>query len=371
MRKIYNILFIVLITCPLIMTLTGTGFDPTKENKDIKKFEEISTDNPKKILNEFTTYFNDHFAFKNSFLDVKSDFINKVFNGPFSTESAAIGEDNFLFYSKSGFIPHYTKRTNNDSLTLKWLSVKRKQHYNFCKKQNIIYLSTIFPDKHSIYPEKLPFFFKSAIKSEMSLEEKFNYKMKDNLWNLDLFEILKKKKDLELIYRKMDTHWNDLGAYFGYEAIMNRLYLITRDSSCLPLKLTDYEKFTTTHTQRDLVKHIHPSQFFLENDSVLRIRKQRNTAEPYNCLICKNKISYASKNPQAKSKLKLLFIGDSYGISCRKFFEDHFSEFIHFRYSPYELNLAFDTVQIKQFNPDIIIHGHVQRYTTIYEKKSN
>ena len=128
-----------------------------------------------------------------------------------------------------------------------WEQVIRQRHC-WLNNQNIDYLFTMAPTKALVYPELLPqvlLDIKSKHQSKPRIELLDAHLQKaDDLPVLNLTPTLIKAKELQdypkLFYRT-DFHWNYLGAYYAYKAIVDELALLAPEHDLSPIALTDFD----------------------------------------------------------------------------------------------------------------------------------
>ncbi len=99
----------------------------------------------------------------------------------------------------------------------------RKQVY---ASQGIVYIFAVAPNKETIYPEFLPAEITKSdegtpferLRAYMAAHSDFEI--------LDLSLALAAAKPHHRLYHKTDTHWNHIGAYAAYQAIMEKVQLV-------------------------------------------------------------------------------------------------------------------------------------------------
>jgi hypothetical protein len=98
-----------------------------------------------------------------------------------------------------------------------------EQYRDWFAQRGIKFLFVVAPDKQSIYPEYLPSWM-NKVSSETKLDQFFAYmKMHSTVDVLDLRQTLLENRSMEPLYLKTDSHWNQLGAFFAYQRLVNEL----------------------------------------------------------------------------------------------------------------------------------------------------
>lgn len=172
---------------------------------------------------EMDTWFSDHF-FGRKFIITFYDHLLYWISPAKERAHLLVGKDGWLFSPNSGEVANFQ---NNNLFTEKQLASVGSYLTsidNWCKKHNKDFYFFIAPNKSRVYPEYFPFARKVRPDSESRTVQLVNYLEKNTpvkvIYPLD---DLKAKKEKELLYWKSDTHWNLLGAYYGYVALMKAM----------------------------------------------------------------------------------------------------------------------------------------------------
>ena len=176
---------------------------------------------------EFEKYYNDNFGLRSLLVNWNSKIKIDYFKVSSDPESVLFGADGYLFHnSKSDSI--YQSYSNQKLITeadLERIYKKQLGFKNTFAKSGIKYIVGFFPNKHSIYPEKLPFSMKLQIQKDTSFASKIvSYFDERNFQIIDVREDLLNGKDQGQLYLKFDTHWNALGAHVAYQAFFEQTF---------------------------------------------------------------------------------------------------------------------------------------------------
>ncbi|MGN0192958.1 MAG: DHHW family protein [Candidatus Gastranaerophilaceae bacterium] len=156
---------------------------------------------------------------------MRESFINHnnfklLFSSNWQTKNVIKGKSNWLFLGWPESIESYSNsrlfsQEELDSITGYLSSVN-----DYCKKNNKKFYFFITPDKSNIYQEFYPDRIKKI--SKTSKTEQLIEHLKNNSEITVIYpqsKLIRHKKE-SLLYWKSDTHWNSLGAYYGYEELM-------------------------------------------------------------------------------------------------------------------------------------------------------
>lgn len=230
MVKKVNIIFISLVFIILMLPCLSmmSGLEPSvsiTENRRLSTFAgtDFSLRSILKYPKTFSTYFDDNYGFRKFFSHLHLKLMVKGLEVPIIKEMI-IGQGNWIFWGGDHIIeryrsPHPLGVDELDRLT----RIHRKQ-YQYCSEKGIPYLFVTPPNKFTVYPEYLPDFLKTKNKRVSHSDQLFAYLEEHT--EIDLVNLkdplLNAKKDGK-IYFESDSHWNDMGAFYGYREIMKKI----------------------------------------------------------------------------------------------------------------------------------------------------
>lgn len=231
------------------------------------------------------------------------------------------------------------------------------------KENNASFKFVVFPNKHSIYGDNIGF--------DTSLDSYSYYNSHANVLRSDMtsyFRKLKDKIDHDL-YFKTDTHWNDLGAFYGYQYIMSETLNENYNKLAYDTKFTSID-----HYGGDLARFLNITEYVSDtnisvankfDEKVIRINLATNEMSNENIQgkINNSEIREPIKviNKYAINTLKVLWLHDSFGGAMSPYMHLTFSEVTHQHY-----NYAFNDISkfeklVKDVRPDIVILSGVER----------
>ena len=329
--EVYPSVFSVLILVMLILFISKPGVSLTS----------VSTD----------------FRWRSNLIGLYSSFRFRIGDRVYNT--AVVGKDSWIFYTGSNSVQDYQKTDGLDKNTFTVLTGKLSQLSQKLKEEGKILLIVIPPNKSTIYPQYMP--DEIPVLGEQSRLDQFVEQMRlnDSTNIIDLRPVLLNASRMQDVYFKVDTHWNDVGAYYGYREILS--FLSRYDSRLVPHPLSDYEYVR----QGDLINPDLPlvlgiptiseeyqtlvPKFSAQRTHVLNIR-----------LLDGGYISHVTGEDSELPRL-LVFHDSFYSAraSLSHFMEPHFSEIteILFIQDPKIWSLDW----IRQTNPDIVIIEIVER----------
>lgn len=234
-----RVAFIVVCALCLILPLVGMLWAPTTqttENRNLAELPSLEQDGSinAEFLSELGTYFEDHFAYRNELVTANAKL--RAALGTSATNSVIIGDDGWLFYG--GTTAGYVGKGRLTEQEIDNLAFDFSLIQGYCNANDANFALAIVPNKNSIYPEKMPFYFgKAADGAQLDdLNSKLN---EEKVNNVDLYALLKDAKEgspESSLYYKLDTHWNQRGALLACEDLLDVLgrYEASKELASIP-----------------------------------------------------------------------------------------------------------------------------------------
>jgi alginate O-acetyltransferase complex protein AlgJ len=305
---------------------------------------------------QFEAFYNDHFGFRGTLIAWRNRMEVSLFKES-PTPLVVIGKEGWLFYAGDSAnqesIKDYEGLLPLSSDTLQSMRTSLDERKLWLAKQGIGYLFVVVPNKHTIYPEYLR--STRTVHVETRLDQFVTYMNQHSFRDyIDLRETMTGAKTLGILYYKIDSHWNMLGAWVAQHKILERLSENFPVSSVKPLsefKISHFNK-----TAGDLTNMLGVSAAFLDDDILLQAREPRRAPSrtPY--------VSGALKGFATEVKddrlPRVLVFGDSFmDVYLADFLAEHFRKAIFLR-SP------FDPTLVQREKPDLVITETAERYLT-------
>ena len=224
MNKLHHTVLIIVFAIVLLAGLLGTFFkwdfdEPDSENRRLADAPDFKHTPFKDWPEELEAYFNDHFGFRNTFIRRHWKIMRKIEK----SNQVIFANEGWLFFNTPIIIQDYLGNKNPDSKKKDRVTASLQSRIDWLKKRNIEFLFVLVPNKISLHQEHLPNQLKElqGKSNRECLIETFDGRFDKNM--LDLLPLLSHKKTGLDLYLKTDTHWNDLGAFFAHEAIIEIL----------------------------------------------------------------------------------------------------------------------------------------------------
>lgn len=170
----------------------------------------------------YENYFNDQFPFRKDLFLINSLLCYYMFNQTPLPGEVELGKHGWLFFDQKESVVYNGTFTLTDadiSLLVKQL---HEQAVDYAKKGIRFYIA-FPPIKPEIYPENLPVDFRRSPKGTVTERIVKAIKQDSLLKYIDIKEALLRAKGHGRLFNLTDNHWNAIGAFYGYEEIINTI----------------------------------------------------------------------------------------------------------------------------------------------------
>ena len=349
MKKIKNIvitIFMVLILLPLAFFNWEKDFISKIDNRKLTNFPSLETINTDTV-ETFNKYLSDRLGFREEMITWYSDIHLKMFHTLVHPDYI-YGEDDYIFfdiYQKS-----YNEHTDKFVQTIQKVA-------KYVESRGAKFYILINPEKTSVYTDKLP---KGTNYNRLWLDQVENRLSEANIQWIDNIDILKEKKKTELVYNKQYDvgHWNDNGAFYGTN---NLLEWISKD---FPKVRPHYKDDFTIGEE---FEQYLPTSKIEVNEMVpvyeLKNKDYIDLTEEFDSLVKRdyqqNHFSYIKNESESSNLPNVLVFQGSYLNGREKFLADRFKEYmaVHNYENIFDVDYYFNI-----FQPDIVVF-EVAEYT--------
>lgn len=304
--------------------------------------------NPQQYVTKFKSYLSDHFPLKFELTKTNSVIHLELFNESVKRQNVFIGKDDFWFPALLGIEEDLEGKSRFGLQELYNLRKNILERSLYLKKKGIKYYLVLCPNKHTVYPDKLPD-YKQALLKEKRSDQLVKYLEGDtNLNILDLRTALIDARDSiqQDLFYKYDIHWNQLGAFIGYYNIMQTVQSDSFQEK--PLELNDFELSEYYTDRADMANMFAVQDLYKRKEIGLEYKKQLPSV--MNKYIGVQKMIL--ENPEKEQKL--LMFRDSYGVDLIPLLKNHFGRIVAI------WDQSFDISLIEKEKPDIVIQQLVE-----------
>ena len=224
--------FLLLLFVPIIqMSFNVLPDYKASDNREMAKMPELSIVSltaVKQFTQDYEIYFNDNFGLRNSLIRINA-LINFHLLNKSPVPDVVIGKNGWLFYNsaKDGVnLPDFMGSVPFSADDIKSIEIKMKTLQEEFRKRKIVFVVALAPSKHTIYPEMLPDEVLSK-KGKLTRADQIDEVLpRIGVRFVDLRNELTREKESNKIplYYLTDTHWNNLGAFYGYQRLADAIH---------------------------------------------------------------------------------------------------------------------------------------------------
>ena len=236
-QKILIGLFIGSLILPgAVWAAFSNNFDTeNNENRELAAFPEVSLASVAEFPQQFEAYYKDHVPFKNDLVKFGNFIDTQIFRNT-KIGDVVIGKDNWLFYlpSKEGenAMADYQKTNLYTDGECRQISGKIEKVRDWLSEHGVEkFHYYVAPSKETLYPEYMPDKPKVIGIGDSRMETFARYMKENSDVEFDfLADYLDQYSEKYQLFRKYDTHMNNLGGYITNEKIVKDM-----TGECLPI----------------------------------------------------------------------------------------------------------------------------------------
>lgn len=346
MKKSFIMAFIgIILLIPVSFIFLKSHIDTNNyENRELAAFPKFSDVGIERYPQAIDDYVTDNFPYKNQFVAINSLTNVDIFNDN-PTSNTIKGKGGFIFYTgeEGEALSQYkgTLKYSDDeinSIVDNLISTKEYLEERGCR-----FVLFITPNKERMYKEYMPDNIKVVdnICNTDQLLAALDGTGIDVIFAYDTLNEYRTNNPDKLLYYKLDTHWNDLGAYIGTKALLARI----------GVEIPEYEFEKSNYSSYDLA-----------NYAGLRTVLE-GTDESYvpvnlvnDCEVEKEEMDeqFIYHNT-GKNDLRFMMVRDSFAIAMRQYLGNTFNEcnMPHINY--------FENSMVDEFLPDVFVYEACER----------
>lgn len=355
----YAVLFLIILLIPFAWPLDPDNDTDNLEKRKLAEKPIFNFNDIEGYPKKFESYFDDNFGLRSALINWGSLIKIKYFKSSNNLDKVALGKDNWLFLSGSfdNILNDFSRKNLYSKEELVSLITIWELREKYLASKNIRYYKAFWPNKHSIYAEKLPLVIRIQPLDTLSrIDQVIKYlnESKSSVKLVDVRGELKDKKKEAQLYYKHDTHWNEYGAFVASSKLIN---VIANDYPQVePININDFRVDWSTIYGGGLTNMLgikNNKDYKDEKPSFLPLKEEANS---YVALSTEGfpKGTIISNNDKCSNDLTVLIFRDSFTSSMIKFLSPHFNKSIYI-WSYYNPTI------VEKVNPDIVIEAYVER----------
>ena len=252
---IYCIAFFLIISLPLLgMPFAEQSSSEKRELSAVPSLRQEDGSWNDRFFADTDTYLSEHFAFRSQLVTALSTVKDKVFQTS-AEETIIIGRDGWLFFSKT--LDDYTGRQRLTDSDIGRIAKTADLINEYVTSTGAKLQFFIAPNKNTLYAQQMPYYYRRGT-SATNLQ-RLNTALADRAYYCNVLALL--QKESRQTYHQLDSHWNNLGAAIGFDAVMDAFGLSHTDYLSLPYQLKN------THAG-DLDRMLYPTGTRLDEQIV-------------------------------------------------------------------------------------------------------
>ncbi len=354
MCYVYIAVFFAVLLIPLLAyPLLRTRLDLTNyENRELSTIKDVVDSKWSDFFPNFEVYFKDHIPYKNESVDIINKIDEVIFHDMFN-RSVIVGKDGWLFYKGENCIQDYRGGYILSEQELKEYTAAANKLNMVMGKMGIKLYIMITPNKETIYGDK--FLPDKVVKySNYSRADQIVGYLHENT-NISIVYPKKELTDaasVAQVWRKYDTHWNELGAFVASQSLLSALGYESRD-------LGNVEYTKNGKCSGDLANMLGMVTKYSDDDIYKIIGYNQQVNFEVTEWVEQSNLSYARVESDIENEAKILLIGDSFLGLMEGYLASNFeiSMFVH--RDNYGL---LDKDLIREEQPDIVVFQTAERF---------
>lgn len=329
-KKILSVIFTVACLGVCVVPFAGMAVAPSNEavgNEQQTTLPALKSDDGdfnEMYIQQLGDYFSTHYAFRPQIMSVDAEIQSEVF-GTSNIDSVVVGKDNWLYYSST--LDNYLGKNLMSSRAIFNTMNNLEITQEYLAENNIKFLFTVAPNKNTLYPENMPYYYSKKESNESNLKN-FTSALENS--KLNYCDLLTPISDYdEELYHEQDSHWNNKGALIAYNEILNSLGKAH----------DDYDDVQATRTKNfygDLGKMLYPSTQQPEYNYEYDINQNYSYVTPTKSV---EEAMISTQNNNASGRLYMY--RDSFGNALLPYFANAYNSAYFTKAFP--VNLALET----------------------------
>lgn len=354
--------FLACIALPAVITFASQSSKPNSAMGEKPAEPPELTATWKSIVHyprTYRDYFDDNFGLRGPLIAAFARVKRDLFDASPSAR-VVVGQDGWLFYADEHEDECCRNARPHESEALARRARMLEARRAWLAERGIGYLVVAAPDKHSIYGEFQPPSVRQVRRRSRLDEFVDHLREHTGVAVLDLRPALVAAKARHVVYRKLDTHWNQLGAFVAYGRVVDALRAWRPQ-----LRAASLDEFDLRHETRsgDLSKMLGLAEAYEEETPVLVAKKPASARFTVGATGAVNDTGarevdvLVSESPAAPG-LKVVMFRDSFASAVLPFLAEHISRGTYVQAMGLE---KFDERVVERERPDVVIQEFVER----------
>jgi len=305
---------------------------------------------------EFDRYYNDNFSFRRKLIRWHNRLKARYLKISPLRDNVVLGKEGWLFYTAENVLKDYDGSLQFTEEELAKVKDNLLERRDWLRERGAAFYVLVAPNKHTIYSEYLPDYVKK-VNGRSRLDNLIEYlRTNSDIEIIDVRDELMREKSVRRLYYKLDTHWNQYGAFIAYQKLIKS---VARDFPPVkPLLVSDFGMSSATFSAGDLSVMLAISDELDDESVALHLKGGKSAREAIHLYDEANSPSFPrglTREGGRKDLPSLVMFRDSFGEGLIQFLSENF------RRSVYVGTHNFPVEVIEEEKPDIVIHELVER----------
>jgi len=349
-------IFLILIAFPLLNVKNKLVKDiANTENRKMAARPYFQKGHIDEFAGKYETFFNENFSIRSYLVKAFNLFNLKVLKKSPIPDRVILGKDGWLFMGKTED-ESYTGKKRLTEAELEEFKKEMDFRKKYLNERGIQFYFVIAPIKAAIYPEKIP---NDKLRNHKQTwgEQVLDYLNKNSeLKPIDVYSVLRENKGKELLYYKLDNHWNQVGAMYSTREILRRMK-IDFPQIKIPA-VSDYSITKLKETKGNISKMLANVGGF-EDDyfqvspnagfKAVKVKTENYAVDKEYKYALEYEIEKEIKNSKEP---KILIISDSFGVNVFPLISEHFRRTVKI-FDGWEYKLNEEIIKLEK--PDIVL----------------
>lgn len=224
MKKVFLTIFIA--ACLSLCVLPSLGMIFATETEPIGNERETGLpeliDSSGKLNTSYPSqlggYYEKHFAFRPLAITADAQIQASLFSSS-NNDSVIVGSGGWLYYRSTldNYLGDNVFSERKTKSLVRNLEILRE----FSESRGAEFMFTIAPNKNTLYPEHMPYYYSQKVSGESNREKVSEALAESDVEYCDLFSLFGNQD--EVLYFARDSHWNNKGALMAYDAVLSQL----------------------------------------------------------------------------------------------------------------------------------------------------
>ncbi len=226
-QKVLIVIFLLMTAVPALLFLFTFQSATLNENekREIAPFPVFSMETLDSYPGKFEEYFNDRLPLRKELINMNAAINYEVFQ-TISSEKVSAGKDGWLYYNADDGKKPLESYANGSEFTeqeLQTIAGNLMKMKEICEQQGVPFTFMMIPNKEEVYSQYIPDEYQK-ISDKRQYDQLLTY-LKENtdIHIVDAEQDIVAYKERYQLYNKLDTHWNELGAFVGAQVLLKEM----------------------------------------------------------------------------------------------------------------------------------------------------